>query len=223
MKLELKKVNIAKNEDYIELKEKFYEYFDQEIPFEPIKEKLSNLNIVSGFGRGFWAGVHGYFYVVYHKENDKFYWYLQNIESDEDVYFYELRDDAYILKLLQSKPIEKNFYDYDAAANYGDLYPLSVGKKDKIPEYLKEVSLEELFREDTEELRVALMEFRPATQGTKYPHREFDIQYSLPAYKNQLDDQVKKYNQSEYTIFRKGEQLYIDLDGDVFKLEKTKK
>lgn len=219
MNIDLKEVNIANEEDIKEVEDEWNYYFDNQYSFSPYKEKLLKINIIVGFGRGFWAGVHGYSYLIYHKELDKFYWYLRDIESDKDVFFYEIEQKHQIFSMLKNMPIEQNFDVYDHVIDYGVLYALSCGNISEIPKEYKAVDLKELFGEDTEQLRIALMEYRPATRDT-YPHQEFHRKVFVPAFQNKLNNKARQYNQSYFNVFRNGEELCINLDGDIFKLIK---
>lgn len=219
MNLDLKKVNIANDEDIKEVENEWNFYFDNKHSFLPYKEKLSKLNIIVGFGRGFWAGVHSYSYLTYHVELDKFYWYLRDVESDQDVFFYELEEDAAILKLLKTKVIEKNFDEFDKVLNYDNLHYLSLGKE-ILKLNLKRVTLKELFGEDTEKLRIALMEYQPASRGSKYPHKEFHKKYFVPALQKELDKQIENYNKGSFEVYRKRNNLYIKINDEHFHLKK---
>lgn len=220
MNIDLKNVNIADANDFKRLEEVWNEHFDFEHSFEPYKEKISTLNIIVGFGRGFWAGVHDYFYLVYHTKKNRFYWYLRNIESDSDIYFYELDENTNILNLLKTSAIEGNFDEFDDALNYNVLYSLSVGDIKKTPQDMKSTSLNDLFGEDTEQLRIALMNYRPATLGSKYPHKEYHLNYFLPAYHKIQDNLINEYNAGTFEVSRIEDKLFIKLNDDTFELKK---
>lgn len=213
MNIDIKKVNIASEEDLKEVEKEWNDYFDHEYTFLPIKEALSKLNIVVGFGRGFWAGVHGYSYLVYHRERDSFYWYLRDIESDQTVYFYEIPDDATILQLLKTKAIKDQFDAYDEALNFGNIK--------RITEEYKLTPLNDLFGEDTKQLRIALMQYQPGSYGSTYPHEEYHEKYFLPAYEKALDEKIKDYNKNLFTVYREKGKLYIQLGEDRFEMKKV--
>jgi hypothetical protein len=218
--LELEKVNITTEEDWNALEKEWDGYFDHEYSFTPYKDLLSKLNIIVGFGRGFWGGAHGYFYLVYHTETKNYYWYLRNIESDKDVYFYKVDDKADIFALLRTKSIKGNFDEFDNELDFNTLYPLSIGEQTNLPEYLTPVPLTDIFGEDTEQLRIALMYFRPGEYGSRYPHLEFHERFFLPVYQNELDKTVQAYNQGPFHVFREENQLLIQLNNDIYELKK---
>ena len=136
------------------------------IPFESIQDQLSKLNIIVGFDQGLPGGSDDYFYMVYHKEKDRFYWYLRSCGNNQDVYFYEVTNESEILELLQAKPVDRR-----------TLHRLSTGETTFIPPSLRKIMLFELFGEDTEHLRFALTSFYPGGTGSKYPYREFHERY----------------------------------------------
>ena len=221
--MNLKEINITSKKDWESLEEKWNNYFSNEIPFSPYKQLLSKLNIIVGFGRGFWSGVHGYFYLVYHKEKDRFYWYLRDIESDDNVHFYEVDENEPIFDLLKTTPIEKNFKEFDAALDFSTLYRMSIGDTNELPENVKPASLVELFGEDTEQLRIALMYFYPGNHGSRYPHREFHQRFFKPFYEKKLDEAIQTFNQNPNPIYRKESDLFLDFNGDTYQLVKVKK
>lgn len=228
MKLDFTNINIAEEVDFENIQEEWEflceDYIEEGKDFSFYKDLLSKLNIIVGFGRGFWAGVKYYFYLVYHKETKKFYWYLRNYETDYGVYFYEIKKDAEIFNLLQTKSIRYNWNEFDEILDFNTLYVLSLGTYPDIKEIqdnYKPTPLEEIFGEDTKQLRIALMCFNPASSGSKYPHKEFDKIYFDPIHKKRLDKQVDEYNKGEFEVFRKNNTLYIKLNGDTFKLTNT--
>ncbi|MCK1999917.1 hypothetical protein MZM54_00790 [[Brevibacterium] frigoritolerans] len=223
MNLNLKNINITIDEDWEMLKEEWNDYFDNELSFSPYHKLLSKLNIIVGFGRGFWRGVDGYFYLVYHKENQRFYWYLRNNESDTDIYFYEVDEHSGILELLRTKSYEENFAEFDVELNFGTLYLLSIGETNETSGEMSPVPLSTLFGEDTEQLRIALMYFYPGSYGSKYPHKEFLKRFFLPAYQQKIDEKIQSYNKGSFNVFRKGDSIYIQLQEDIYELKKVEK
>lgn len=220
MNLDFKNINITMTEDWKVLKREWEYYFDGEYAFEPYQELLSKLNIIVGFGRGFWSGTHGYFYLVFHKDTQKFYWYLRDIESDDKVFFYEIEENSEIFSLLNSKSIDGHFDEFDSVLDFKTLHPLSIGNTENMKDGFKMATLTELFGEDTKRLRMALMYFSPASQGSHYPHGEFHKQYFLPKQRDELEVQARAYNEGTFHVFREDNNLYIQLNEDVFKLVK---
>lgn len=230
MTLQLNKVNITSEEDWKEVEQDWKGWFEDEeaseekMDFAPYKEMLEKLQVIVGFGRGFWGGVSDYYYVVYHSETKRYYWYLRDIESDTSVYFYEIHRNAEILELLQTTSIPGYYDEFDKALDFEVLWELAHGNAVEMKHNVKAVSLTELFGEDTEELRVALMHFFPGSYGSRYPHHEFHNRFFNPAYQKQLDKEVEAYNQLESIhVFRKGNKLMIQMNDEVFELKKVKK
>jgi len=223
-KLDLKNVNITSEKDWESLEKEWNSYYNYEkfrFSFDPYRKLLSNLNVIVGFGRGFWGGVDDYFYLVFHQETKKFYWYLRDIDEDTEVYFYEVNERAKILQLLQTTSIDGNFQEYNKVLNYDLLFDLSIGKTDELPENMKKVTLTELFGEDTEQLRIALMYFQPAGESNGYPHDEFEERFFFPHVQNEMDQEIDIYNNSTFHVFRKDEKMYITLNNDTFELKKV--
>lgn len=214
-------------EDLESTKEIWLDYFEEEdeVVFLPYEEKLLALQVIVGFGRGFWAGVHGYSYIVYHTSTDKFYWFLRDVESDDAVYFYEISSNDELFHLLNNYSTHAHFELYDEALDYEVLYALGKGEQEELTKEqkarYKEVSLHELFGEDTEKLRLALMEFRPGSWGSHYPHKEFDKKAFSPIEKERLQKQAENYNNGNFHVFEKNKTLYISLGDDTFKLTKV--
>ena len=232
MTLQLNTVNITLQEDWKEVERAWKGWFEdedevkneREMNFKPYKEMLEKLQVIVGFGRGFWRGDDSYYYLVYHTETKRYYWYLRDVESDDSVYFYKINKDAKILQLLQTLAIPSHFDEFDEALQPDVLWDLAHGNTEDMPHDFKSVSLAELFGEDTEELRVALMYFSPGDYGSKYPHHEFHNRFFLPSYQKRLDKEVEVYNQSESVkIFREGNKLMMYVDNDLFELKKVKK
>lgn len=223
MNLKLKNINITTDEDWETVRNDWNDYFDNECSFSPYRRLLSKLNVIVGFGRGFWRGVDGYFYLVYHKENRKYYWYLRNNESDTEIYFYEVEEQSAILELLRTKSYVKNFEEFDAILNFGALYLLSIGETNEMTRELSPASLTSLFGEDSEQLRIALMYFYPGSYGSNYPHKEFLKRFFLPAQQQGLDEKIESYNKGSFNVFRKGDNTYIQLQEDTFELKKLEK
>lgn len=220
-------VNISFPDDVEQVESGFFDYFSDEEckeSFSPYKEKLAQLHTIVGFGRGFWAGVSDYFYLMYHKGTKKFYWFLKNNESDSDVYLYEINESDAIFALLSHYSIEANFELYDKTLDYNALYYLSVGKESNLSkeqtERYRYTPLTDIFGEDTEELRIALMNYYPASSGSFYPHKEYEKQILAPLLKEQLQQQVATYNASDFQVFEKNNGLYITFGDDTFKLTK---
>lgn len=221
MEFNFKNVNITLKEDWKELEEAWNDHFDNDEDFLPIKQCLSDLNIIVGFGRGFWSGIDGYYYLTYHKLLEKYFWYVRDNESDSDVYFYEIDEEAPIFQLLRTLPIEKNFQAYDVELDFPTLYWLSKGNTDHLPPNMHEVSLEDVFGMDNEQLRAALMYFYPGSYGSYYPHLLFHQQYFFPYLQKKLDKFVEENNHS-LKLFRRNAQLFIKIKGEEYKLTKVK-
>lgn len=230
MTLQLNTVNITLQEDLEEVERDWKGHFEdeevtgEEMDFAPYKKMLEKLQIIVGFGRGFWGGDKSYSYLVYHSETKRYYWYLRDVESDDSVYFYEINKNAEILELLQTLSIPNHFREFDAVLTSNMLWDLSHGNTEDMPSDLKTVPLTVLFGEDTEALRVALMYFYPGNYGSKYPHEEFHNRFFTPSYQKEVDKEVEAYNQSHtFHVFRSGNKLMIELDDTVFELKKVKK
>ncbi|PGK51764.1 hypothetical protein CN918_28650 [Priestia megaterium] len=218
--LDLTKVNITSEEDWMMLKEEWTYYFDNQHDFAPYRKLLSRLNIIVGFGRGFWASVDDYFYLTYHQDKGQYYWYVRNIEKDDEVYFYKVANNAPILDLLTKKAIEDNFREYDEILDYSLLYTMSNGEVDKLPAHISPVELADVFGEDSLQLRMALMNFGPGSQGSMYPHLEFHHRFFKSALGQTMDKMIDKYNSGTFKVFREGECLFVQLNDDVFELTK---
>ena len=145
---------------------------------------------------------------------------MRNIEKDDEVYFYELDNDAPILDLLTTKSIEDNFREYDKILDYSLLYTMSNGKVDKLPAHIRPVELADVFGEDSLQLRMALMDFGPGSQGSMYPHLEYHRRFFEPALGQAIDKMVNRYNNGTFKVFRERGQLFVQLNGDVYELTK---
>lgn len=214
--LDLRTVNITNELDLHRTKEEWDHKFNGEFNFSPYKKQLEKINVIVGFGYGFWGGVDEHYYIVYHPKNNKFYWFVKGINEDTDVFFYEVPEEDELLSLLKTKSISKNFDLYNKVLDFDSLYPASKGE---FPEgkYTK-VSLNELFNEDTEHLRIALNYFSP---GQFYPHKRFEKQYFLPAYHRKIDKLLKDPSINSVGIYRKNEDLYVDFNNSSYKLVKV--
>lgn len=243
--MNLKAVNITEEIDWAELKSEWVHTlgFDSE-SFNHVRDVMSQVNIVVGFGQGFWSGVTSCYYLVYHPQKDQFFWYLRDVDKTDFVSFCRIRDDKKILQLLKTKGIEAHYNEYDREVDFIKMYNLSKRKvgifeKSEVinntlhttevqytdvfaPEY-EYVSLEEIFGEDTRELRCALSLFYPGATGNSYPHIVYQEGHFKPFFIQHAKEMADWYNQKEKHVFSRKQDLFIEIDGTVFKLQPTAK
>lgn len=219
--MDLKTVNIASEMDWSILKYDWMEKWHKDgNSFERIREIMSQVNVVVGFGRGFWKGVSGYSYLVFSPKNDAFYWYVHHSDEEDQVSFYRIPDDARILELLKTKVIEENFEEYDRTVSYSTMYTLTK-RYDNVPysgSQYKLTELTEVFGEDTEELRAALAIFHPAASGNNYPHIEYQEGHFKPFIEQQMKRLAEAYNTEDKKVFSHKRDLFIEIGGETFKL-----
>ena len=219
--LDFRKIDIAQEEDWKELENEWNDYTGgDEGPFAPIREKLSSFQTIVGFGRGFWGGAEDYHYLIYHKETDRFYWYLRNIQTDTDVRFYEFDTSSPLLSYFKEYSTEQQFHTYDTALRMHGLDAMAQGRDAKTPFREKPVSLSTLFGEDTHGLRIALMQFRP---GGKYPHRTFSKRFYEPYAREEKYKKASRLNNGPFRVVLDEDELYIVIGEETFKLNPTRR
>ncbi|MFP7486528.1 hypothetical protein SFC65_20400 [Priestia filamentosa] len=118
------------------------------------------------------------------------------------MFFYEFPAGDPILTLLRTTSIRKNYRLFNACLDFNLLYEMSVGNIKEIPSIYRKSSLNELFGEDTEILRTALMESNPGAYY-EHPHNEFEERFFNPALYKQIDTSWKNPTLNPGNIFRK--------------------
>lgn len=221
--MDFKKINIMTEgyaHDLEDIWRRDYREDSLEEDFIPYRENILKLNFIVGFGRGFWAGVDSYYYIVYHEINDKFYWFTKNEESDKDIYFHELKEDDKIFSLLESTPIGRNFKAYDKALDYGKLFKYSRGES---VEGVEAEKLENLFGSYPSDFENILMELNPASKSAEYPHSAFDKSYLSPMLKESSSKKADELNLKEKKVFSDKGKLFIQIGNEVYSLKKANK